>query len=541
VLKSLSVNRVTFLLALFFVMIFNIPFFSIVKKGLEHQSHVDPIFVATIPVFLVAALGFLFSFFSVKYLLKPFFIVLILLSSGVFFAAYKYGVVFDTGMIENTFQTNSAEALTYVNWASLASFALTGLVPAFLLYKADIEYRPFTKEMLRKIVFMLANLAVVVTIAFVYMQNYASFVRNNDQIKHYIVPTYFIGSASKYIYQTYLQAPITYQQLGTDAKVTEPAGATETKPKLLVLVVGETARAMNYQYYGYNRPTNQYTQPLGLIAFNNVQSCGTATAVSLPCMFSRMDRKDYDARHARAQDTAVDVLHHAGINVFWVDNDSGCKGVCDRVPNYTIDVNMDDKLCDGEFCQDQVMVDKLKELLSAKDQPQHDRLIVLHIVGSHGPTYYRRYPEDHRQFTPDCPRSDIQNCSHNELVNTYDNTILYTDFILSEIVKQLQQQTTYAPAMMYLSDHGESLGEKGLYLHGTPYSIAPAEQTTVPWLSWISEGYANDNGLKTTCLAGLQQRGGYSQDNLFDTLLGLFNIHSSVYQPDKDVFQQCRS
>ncbi|MFQ6372352.1 phosphoethanolamine transferase [Shewanella sp. YIC-542] len=541
VLKSLSTNRVTFILALFFVTVFNIPFFSIVKHGLENQSHVDPFFVATIPVFMVAALGFLFSVFSIKYLLKPFFIVLILLSSSVFFAAYKYGVVFDTGMIENTFQTNSAEAFTYVNWASIGNFLLTGLLPAWLLYKADIVYQPLTKELLHKVIFMVANLAVVLLIAFGFMQNYASFVRNNDQIKHYIVPTYFIGSASKYVYQNYLQTPITYQQLGTDATVVKSAAAASEKPKLLVLVVGETARAMNYEYYGYQRPTNAYTKDLGLIAFDKVRSCGTATAVSLPCMFSRMDRKNYNGRRAKAQDTAVDVLHHAGVNVLWVENDSGCKGVCDRVPSYTINVDMDSALCDGEFCQDQVMVDKLDEVLSAKDLPLQDRLIVLHIVGSHGPTYYRRYPEQHRKFTPDCPRSDIQNCSHDELVNTYDNTILYTDYVLSEVVKRLQQQQRYAPAMMYLSDHGESLGEKGLYLHGTPYSIAPAEQTTVPWLTWMSDSYAASNGLQSHCLDGLQLRRGYSQDNLFDTLLGLFNVNSSVYQSQKDIFRQCRS
>ncbi|KFZ38462.1 hydrolase [Shewanella mangrovi] len=538
VFKSLSVNRVTFLLALFFVMVFNLPFFSVVKRGLEHQSHIDPVFVATIPVFLVALFSVLFSLFSFRYLLKPFFILLILMSSSVFFAAFKYGVVFDTGMIENTFETNSAEALTYLNWASVLNFVLTGILPSLLLYKVKIDYRPIGKELLRKLMFIGGNLLVVAAIAFMFMQNYASFLRNNVEAKRYIIPTYFIGSAAKYINQHYLQAPLKYRQQGLDAKVELPA--PQAKPQLVVMVVGETARAMNYQYYGYKRETNPYTAKYSMVALNDVQSCGTATAVSLPCMFSRMDRKDYDGRRAKAQDSVMDVLDHAGINVAWYDNDSGCKGVCDRVTNSIIDIHMDSPYCDGQFCKDQVLVDKLKKVLAEPTDGTNNRLIVLHIIGSHGPTYYLRYPDEQRKFTPDCPRSDIQNCSREELVNTYDNTILYTDYILAQIVATLQQQTTYEPAMMYLSDHGESLGEKGLYLHGTPYSFAPKEQTTVPWLVWMPEAFASANGMVSDCVSGLENKADISQDNLFDTLLGLFNVHTTVYEADKDVFASCR-
>ncbi|WP_228729831.1 phosphoethanolamine transferase [Shewanella avicenniae] len=537
--KSLSVNRVTFLLALFFVMVFNLPFFSVVKRGLEHQSHVDPIFVATIPVFLVALFSAIFSLFSFRYLLKPFFILLILLSSSVFFAAFKYGVVFDTGMIENTFETNSAEALTYLNWASVLNFLLSGLLPAALLYKVKIDYRPIGKELLRKLMFIGGNLLVVGVIAFVFMQNYASFLRNNVEAKRYIIPTYFIGSAAKYINQHYLQAPLQYRQLGTDAKVVTTA--PQTKPQLLVMVVGETARAMNYQYYGYKRETNPYTAKYDLQALPDVQSCGTATAVSLPCMFSRMGRQDYDGRRAKAQDSIVDVLNHAGINLAWYDNDSGCKGVCDRVTNQIIDIHMESPFCDGQFCKDQVLVDKLKQVLAEPVTNNANRLIVLHIIGSHGPTYYLRYPDEYRKFTPDCPRSDIQNCSREELLNTYDNTILYTDYIVSEVIGALEQQTKYSPAMMYLSDHGESLGEKGLYLHGSPYSFAPKEQTTVPWLLWMPEPFVAANGMKADCITSLSAKSGITHDNLFDSLLGLFNVQTSVYEQDKDIFATCRN
>ncbi len=536
-LKTLSVNRFTLCIALFYVFVFNIPLYEVIKRGIEKQPDVDPLFIASMPLFLTMALSLVFSLFSVKYLLKPFFILLTLLSSGVFFAALKYNVVFDYGMIENTFQTNSAEALMYVNFASIGSMLLTGILPAYLIYQADIQYQPLLKELLHKIVFMLAMLVGLGLIAFFYFQDYASFGRNNSEMRRYIVPTYFVGSASKYIHEHYLQKPLTYQSLGLDAKNT--SANVNGKPNLLVLVVGETARSMNYQYYGYGRPTNAHTQDQGLLAFQDMRSCGSATAVSLPCMFSRMGREDYNARRALAQDTVIDVLDHGGIKVQWFDNDSGCKGVCEQVEHLTIELNSDPQLCTGQYCFDQVLLNKLDEALANAEAK--DTVIVLHVIGSHGPTYFLRYPPEHRRFVPDCPRSDIQNCSAEELMNTYDNTILYTDYIISEVVNKLkQQQNNFDTAMLYLSDHGESLGEKGMYLHGAPYSIAPIEQTSIPMLAWVSDDFSQDNHLNMTCLAKEAEKGGFSHDNLFDSLLGLMNIQTQVYQKPLDIFARCR-
>ncbi|WP_428618393.1 phosphoethanolamine transferase, partial [Shewanella sp.] len=422
--KTLSANQFTLVTALFYVGIFNIPLFQIVKQGIEKQAEVNYLFIATIPLFLIFALSFIFSLFSVKYLLKPFFIMVTLISSSVFFAALQYGVVFDYGMIENTVQTNSAEALTYLNWSSILNFTLTGLLPALLILKADIVYKPFVKELLHKLAFMFAMLAGIAVIGFFYYQNYVAFGRNNDQMKRYIVPTYAIGSMIKYVKVNYFQEPLVYKVQGKDAK--NQTLDHNGKPNLVVVVVGETARAHNYEYYGYDKPTNAHTKAYDMIAFKDTESCGTATAVSLPCMFSSMDREDYDARQARAQDTAMDVLDHAGISLDWLDNDSGCKGVCDRVKHINIDLNSDPELCDGHYCYDQVLLNELDKRLA--EGVRKDTLIVLHIIGSHGPTYYLRYPEAHRKFVPDCQRSDIQNCSDEELMNTYDNTILYSDY-----------------------------------------------------------------------------------------------------------------
>ncbi|WP_428617596.1 phosphoethanolamine transferase [Shewanella sp.] len=535
--NNLSANQFTLIIALFYVCVFNMPLFGIVKQGIETQAEVNYLFVATIPLFLLLALSFIFSLFSVKYLLKPFFIGLTLISSCVFFAALQYGVVFDYGMIENMVQTNSAEALTYFNWSSGLNFALTGIVPALLIYKTRIVYKPLVKEVMHKLVFMAGMLAGITVIGFFYYQNYVAFGRNHDQMKRYIVPTYAIGSMVKYVKVNYFQEPLVYKEQGLDAKNMTHDG--NNKPNLVVVVVGETARARNYEYYGYDKPTNAYTKAYDMIAFQDTSSCGTATAVSLPCMFSSMDRTDYDARRAQTQDTVIDVLNHGGIALEWLDNDSGCKGVCDRVTHINIDFNSDPELCDGHNCYDQVLLNALdKELAKGITQ---DTMIVLHIIGSHGPTYYLRYPETHRKFVPDCQRSDIQNCSDEELKNTYDNTILYGDYIIAQVIARLEAHNEQADtALLYVSDHGESLGESGIYLHGTPYTFAPDEQIKVPLLAWISPDFAVDNHLDKQCLSDYATKGGFSHDNLFSSLLGVMNVSSAVYRKEMDIFAQCR-
>ncbi|MCF1428192.1 MAG: phosphoethanolamine--lipid A transferase [Shewanella sp.] len=531
-----SINKFTFLLALYYVAIFNIPFFDIVANGLAGQDQFNWGFVISIPIFLLCALSVLFSLFSVKYLVKPFFIVLTLLSSSVFWAQWQYGVVFDVNMMQNIFQTNQAEAATYLNLASAVNMLLTGILPAYWIYKAPIEYPGIRQRLKNKAIFILINTLIIVVIGALYFQNYVAFGRNHDEIKRAIVPTYFINSLAKYINTQYLMKPLPYEQLGTDARVRAQAD----KPRLLVLMIGETARAQNLNYYGYSQPTNQFTKKDDLVVFKDVTSCGTATAVSLPCMFSPMNREDYNARRAKAQDSLIDVLAHAGIELHWIDNDSGCKGVCDRVSNKLISLNADPKLCDGESCLDQILVDELHQTLKTMDTAPKDTVIVLHMMGSHGPAYYKRYPDAKRLFTPDCQRNDIQNCSHEELINTYDNTIAYSDYILSQVIDVLKaQQTAFDTSMLYLSDHGESLGENGLYLHGAPYALAPKEQIHIPMLAWFSRGFVKGNDLTMSCIKQKAAQGGWSHDNLFDTVLGLMDVSTSVYRPEQDIFAGC--
>lgn len=524
------------MLSIYYLVVFNIPFFCKVKQGLETQSDVDSLFVVSIPILLLLLLFFVFSFFSIKYITKPFFMLLTILSSLVFYASMKYGVIFDRNMIQNIADTTQAEAFSYFNMSALTYFLLTGILPCFLIFKVNITYRSFCKEILAKLLYLVISLVIIFIIFGAFYQNYAAFGRNNDNLKRLIIPSYVVGSFVKYINNHYFSQQRVYQTLGPDAVVLDSKGA---KPNLIVMVLGETARAKNDAYFGYNRLTNAYTKKLGLLAFQNTHSCGTATAISVPCMFSHLNRSNYDQDKAQSQDNVLDVLSYANIEVQWFDNDSGCKGVCKNVKNEMITKANFPKECTSASCFDEALITLLSQALSKAKQ--QDTFIVLHLMGSHGPTYYLRYPESFRQFVPDCQRSDIQNCSQQELVNTYDNTILYTDYILSKVVEKLKKyRSNFNTGMIYMSDHGESLGEKGLYLHGAPYAIAPDEQTHIPFLSWFSQTFYQQNGLNHSCLEELAAKGGFSHDNLFDSLLGILNVKTKEYHAKQDIFSQCR-
>jgi lipid A ethanolaminephosphotransferase len=325
--------------------------------------------------------------------------------------------------------------------------------------------------------------------------------------------------------------------VGTDAKLMRVA--VSGKHRVFVLVVGETARAANFGMLGYERATTPELAALNVIAFRNVTSCGTSTEVSVPCLFSEGGRADYDERRIRNSEGLLDVLVRAGYAVTWLDNQSGCKGVCRGagVRYEKLAADAAPELCHGDECFDGILVRRLQAELA---EVQTDTVFVLHMMGNHGPAYFRRYPPEFRRFTPDCATAELRDCSREQVVNAYDNAILYTDHVLAGVLQTLAAHAvSIDSAMLYVSDHGESLGEHGLYLHGLPYSIAPDTQTRVPMITWISPGFARAETVDTRCLEG-RAGDALSHDNVFHSVLGLLDVQTRAYRAERDLFAECR-
>jgi len=530
----MSMTSLIVLCALYFGAVLNYPILKTIFQLSVDVS--NPFFAYTAPVLLICAFIIIFSLFAWPYFFKPFMVFVILSSAAALYAEVNFQALLDTTMMESVFETNASEISFYFNNTALVFILGFGVLPCIFLALVKITPKATWKRALvSRISLILVAVVGIGLIAETCYKDYASVGRNNHYLNQMIIPAHIFNGA-KYLNRTYFESQLEYQTLGSDAQV---AAVANGKPTLMVVVLGETARAMNFAYNGYKRATNPYTKDMGLIAFQQVSSCGTYTALSVPCMFSNMTRDSYDKRRASSQDNALNVLQHAGVDVLWIDNDGGDKGVAKNLAYTSINSSLKNDDCNGSTCFDVAMLDDAKAFIN-KDL--HNKLLVLHTIGSHGPTYWQRYPDAQAPFQPACNRNDIENCSDEQIVNVYDNTLVYTDYVLAQVIQQLKSVATkYNVMLTYISDHGESLGESGLYLHGTPYLIAPKEQTQVPWLVWMPEQYAEQKGINKQCLQNKAQHSALSHDNLFHSLLGLYGVSSQVHDATLDIVQSCLS
>ena len=486
---------------------------------------------------VLAAFNIVLTFLAFRRVMKPVLILMFMISAGVAYFMSQYGVLIDTGMLRNFAQTNATEVRDLLSLKLLAYIILLGVLPSWLLWKTPVNYRRWHRDLLSKGLVTVASVAVIGGVALVNYQGLSSLFRNHHELRLMVVPSNYIGASFGYLREQVVSARQPFMKIGEDAQLNASWQAHGRK-SLTVLVVGESARAENFGILGYARDTTpKLNKETGLIAYTDVHSCGTETAVSVPCMFSDMTRKDYDASKAKNEEGLLDVLKRAGLDVIWRDNQSGCKGTCDRVTLDDVSNLKDPVLCADSECRDEILLQGLQHFI---DNLNKDTVLVLHQMGSHGPEYFKRYPKEFEHFTPVCESNALNNCSRDSIVNGYDNTLVYTDHVLSTLIDLLRKnQGKVDTAMLYLSDHGESLGEYNLYLHGTPYMLAPEQQKHVAMLAWFSDNYQKSFSVDTHCLQ-LGRDKPLSQDNLFHSMLGLLEVNSKVYDQGLDMFAGCR-
>jgi len=489
---------------------------------------------------ITAALTLILSLFNWRWLFKPVLTAFFFsAASGAYFMV-SYGIVIDSSMITNVIQTDTKEALDLLNWRMLISFFLLGLLPSWVLWKTPVKSLRWAQQAFSNTLTGAASILVIVAVLLAIFQDYASIMRNHTQLRYLVNPLnsfYAIGMVAAKPFQ---RENKTLLPLGRDAKVA--ALKPGEKPPLLLLVLGETARMGNFGVNGYERPTTPELAKENIVSLKGVMSCGTSTATSVPCMFSHLGKEEFESRKNNYE-SLIDVLNHAGLAVVWIDNQSGCKGVCERVPQALTKELKHPTLCKDGECFDEIMLQEIDQRIQALPAERRAKgvVIVMHQMGSHGPAYYKRVPENFKKFQPECKSNALQECSREQVVNSFDNTILYTDYFLAQAIQWLKKsEATAAPALLYVSDHGESLGENNLYLHGLPYRVAPDVQKRVPWITWLSPRFEKQLGLINTCLKNKTDTA-LTHDNYFHSVLGLMNVSSEVYQEKLDVHASCRS
>ena len=536
-IKSISLIVFNLLLAIWLGVFLNIAFFEKIRMLTPYNGVKAGLFVVASIIIVVAAYNFIFQFFNWKWTAKPLAIALVFIGGFSAYAVNTLGVLITSDQIQNLMQTDIAEARDTWSWHLLTWTLGMTVVPIIVILMMKIKPEPIIRQLLHKVIASVVSLAMVLGLLFVFYVDFAAIFRENRDLKGMISPQNMIASFASYYKKKAPKENLPLVVYGEDAVMKKAQDSS--LPKLMVLVVGETARAENFSLNGYSKNTNPKLSQQDILNFSRVSSCGTATAVSVPCMFSGMPRKEYEERLASHREGLLDIAQRAGYQVTWIDNNSGCKGTCDRVNQFKIPEPLQQKWCKDKECFDDILIDSFKAYLATIPQDDNrPRLIVLHQMGSHGPAYYKRVPAQFKVFKPTCDTNAIQGCSRDALLNSYDNTLLYTDYVLDSLIETLKNTTKYQTALWYLSDHGESTGESGMYLHGAPYAIAPTQQTHIPMLMWFSTVWQHQAKQQIKCLAQ-QGRQELSQDNLFPTMLSLLDVKSKVIDPNNDMLAAC--
>lgn len=450
----------------------------------------------------------------------------------------SYGVVLDPSMLRNALRTDVREASELFGPWLLVDIGLAAAA-TIAIWRVPLRRRPWRRALGSRLLTLAAVSVAAVGALLLGFQDVSSTMRNHKELRYRITPGNILYSTGRVLADDLRDARRIAEPL---LPIRTAIAAVGQKPRLLVLVVGETARAMNFSLNGYPRPTNPELARRSVINFSQTSACGTSTEVSLPCMFSSQGRSDYDEARIRGSESLVELLSRAGMRVVWLDNQSGCKGVCEGVEFRDLTSGTDPTLCPDGRCFDGVLVQGLREVIEAASAgPTRDTVVVLHQLGNHGPAYAKRYPREFARFEPACTKMELRDCSQAEIVNAYDNAILYTDHVVASAIDLLAlYEARFDVGLIYVSDHGESLGEKGLYLHGMPYAIAPREQLAVPMIWWFADAGASGwGGVDEACLRRRASQPTH-HDNLFHSVLGLMRIETARYVADRDLVAACR-
>ena len=533
----LRVETLVALVSVYAVALANGPWWSAISAGRPAAAPATWLFLGCTFVALAALYFVLFALLSNRWTVRPLLTVLVVATA---FAAYymrTYAVVLDPTMLRNVVKTDVHETRELLSLAMVGWVLAWSALPVALVWWVDLERSPPWRAAAFRAAALAGGLVVVALALLPISRDMTSVMRNQRELRYLITPGNFLYSLARNVASDARGAALPRTTVGADAR-SNLAADPARRPRVFVLVLGETARAQNFSLFGYARETNPQLATRDIVAFSDVTSCGTSTESSVPCMFSRQGRAAYDEQRIRHSEGVLNVLARAGYAVRWLDNQSGCKGVCEG-PGSSIrklDAAYAPDLCHGEDCFDEILVRVLREELAGVTR---DTVFVLHTIGNHGPAYYRRYPDAFRRFVPDCRTPELRDCSRDEVVNAFDNALLYTDHVVASAIDTLRDAAKLDAALLYVSDHGESLGEGGFYLHGLPWSIAPRTQTHVPMVLWTSAGFASVAGVDMACL---KKRAGepLSHDNLFDSMLGAMAVQTSVYRRELDLFSPCR-
>jgi lipid A ethanolaminephosphotransferase len=497
-------------------LLYHLPLFSFAAGNLDLASFTGDLTLATLLVVLLSetVLGFILLALISARLLKAFCLVVAVGNAVAVYFLVTYHVVLDETMMGNVLNTNFAESSEYLHPILIVYVLALGVLPCGLLARVRIRRTP------RSHLAALALVCLVVTAGWGLLaaRSWLWFDENSKRVGGMIMPWSYLINTGRYLVP---------RLMASEVQVPLPPATFSSSGKtVVILVIGEAARAQSFQLYGYDRPTNPLLSKAGVVALRNATACATYTTAALRCMLSGVDT---GSPFSRSYEPLPSYLQRNGVDVIWRTRNWGEPPIKVHTYQKASELSAD---CAGAHCAyDEVLLSGLAQRIKASSSQRV--LVVLHQSGSHGPAYYTKYPGEFEYFKPVCRSVELGKCTRDELVNAYDNTIVYEDYFLWRVIGLLGELEDTATLLIYMSDHGESLGEYGMYLHGIPYALAPDVQKDIPFIIWMSDEFVRRKGVQ---IGRLESQSAHSQRDVFHTVMGAFSMHSDAYLAEYDIF-----
>ncbi|MFK7761414.1 MAG: phosphoethanolamine transferase [Candidatus Midichloriaceae bacterium] len=519
-------------ISIFISLFLNLPLWNFLYNLATTSKFFSLNFLLVFFIILVCFIYFAISLFSFRYIHKLLLSFILICGSLAQYFMLKYGVIIDSSMIQNVFETDFKESFELLTYKMILMSVFFGITPSFIIYKINVKYPKKISDYLIFSLFSILALVILMGVIFAQYKTFVSVFRNHKDIIFRIIPNNYINGIYQNIILLFPEKNV--KQISSEANKNQNWEHHRRKT-IFVFVIGEAARANNFSLNGYIKETNPNLIKHDVINFSNFYSCGTTTAVSVPCIFSSLDKSNFSKSKFKNNDNLLKLIKKSGFNALWIDNNSGCKSACDDVE--TVEMESYIKSSSNREIYDEEMLSIFEKFIEKNNKG--DLFIVLHQKGSHGPAYYKRIPESFDEFKPICKSVELQQCSSEEITNSYDNTILYTDYFLSKVITMLKENKDADTAMIYVSDHGQSLGENGIYLHGMPYLVAPKYQKHIPMIMWLSENFTKDFGIDKKCVSKYIDKE-LSHDNLFHSILDVLKIDTKAQKNNLSFFQNCK-
>ncbi|WP_264551072.1 phosphoethanolamine--lipid A transferase EptA [Flavobacterium sp. N2038] len=503
--SNIKLTHFVLLMSFLNFIFFHLPFYTYVFNHVDYKSWNGVVLIISLVILMLVLNAFVFYLiFSLSRYLGKFLLVLFFMINAV--AVYfvnTYSVIIDETMIGNVLNTNYEESSSFFSFKLILYLVFFGILPSIYIIKANMINIALKKFLTLSSL----TLLFIVVLIFANASNWLWIDKNSKQLGGLAMPwSYSVNTSLFYIHK--------YKK--NEKEILLPNAVVKDNQKsVVVLVIGESARSQNFSLYGYKKNTNPLLSKTSNLFHFNANSCATYTTAGVKCILEHKNSDDL-------YEILPNYLYRNNVEVVWRTTNWGEPPV--HIEKYQ---NRDvlKKDCKGEICNyDEVLLTGLKEQIMASKK--NKILIILHTSTSHGPTYSKKYPPSFETFKPVCNSVELGKCSQEELVNAYDNTIVYTDYILSKVIEDLKELKEYKSAMIFVSDHGESLGEKNLYMHGVPISFAPKEQYQIPFIVWVSDNSKQLKAIKTV-----------SQNHVFHSVLNFLNIQSPVYDEQMNIFK----